>query len=130
MKKVFKLLLSLLIVLSIFGCTKQEDTTITGQKTIKIAVFDKDNAAMFEKDVTTDKEYLVEVLEDLNKDGSLTVQLEDSQYGKYIDAFNGAKQENNYYWNYYVNDDYASVGISECVLKQGDVYTFKLEKFE
>ena len=130
MKKVFKLLLSLLIVLSIFGCTKQEDTTVTGQKTIKIAVFDKNNAAMFEKDVTTDKEYLVEVLEDLAKDGSLTVQLEDSQYGKYIDAFNGVKQENNYYWNYYVNDDYASVGISECVLKQGDVYTFKLEKFE
>jgi len=40
------------------------------------------------------------------------------------------KQEDNYYWNYYINDEYAPVGVSSYKIKENDVYTFKLEKFE
>ena len=31
---------------------------------------------------------------------------------------------------YYINDEYAPVGVSSYKIKENDVYTFKLEKFE
>ena len=59
----------------------------------------------------------------------LNVETEDSDYGAYIISIGDLEQGDNYYWNYYVNGEYASVGVSSYEIKNNDVFTFKLEKF-
>ena len=73
------------------------------------------------------KEQLEDVLKSLE---DLDMETETGDYGEYIISINDKKQENNYYWNYYINGEYAPVGVSSYKIKENDVYTFKLEKFE
>lgn len=56
--------------------------------------------------------------------------MEDSEYGKYITSILGIEQGDNYYWSYYINNEYANVGVSNCEIEQDKIYTFKIEKFE
>ena len=70
------------------------------------------------------------LLDALNSLEDLKVETEDSDYGAYIISISDLEQGDNYYWNYYVNGEYASVGVSSYEIKNNDVFTFKLEKFE
>ena len=56
--------------------------------------------------------------------------MEDGKYGKFITSILGIEQGDNYYWSYYINDEYANVGVSSCEVEQNKMYTFKIEKFE
>ena len=40
------------------------------------------------------------------------------------------EQGDNYYWSYYIDDQYATVGVSNCQIENGKTYNFKIEKFE
>lgn len=93
-------------------------------KTITISVFNKENENIYKENVNTDKQYLIEVLEE-NKD--LNVKSEDSQYGKYITSIKGIEQGDNYYWSYYIDGQYAEVGVSSCEIEDGKTYDFKIE---
>lgn len=94
------------------------------KKTITISVFNKENENIYKERVNTDKQYLIEVLEE-NKD--LDVKAEDSQYGKYITSIKGIEQGDNYYWSYYIDGQYAEVGVSSCEIENGKTYDFKIE---
>ena len=94
---------------------------------ITVSVFDKESNQIYNKNIETNKKYLSEVLED-NKD--LNVKMEDGKYGKFITSILGIEQGDNYYWSYYINDEYANVGVSSCEVEQNKMYTFKIEKFE
>jgi len=94
---------------------------------ITISVFDKDNKEIYNKGIETEEKYLAGVLE---KTKDLEVKMEDSEYGKYITSILGIEQGDNYYWSYYINDEYANVGVSNCGVESNKVYTFKFEKFE
>ena len=94
---------------------------------ITIAVYDKYNKEIYNKGIETEEKYLSGVLEETKE---LEVKMEDSQYGKYITSILGIEQGDNYYWSYYINDEYANVGVSSCEVESNKVYTFKFEKFE
>lgn len=100
------------------------DKTIT---IITVSVFDKENKEIYNKTIETEEKYLSEIME---KNKELDVKMENSTYGKYITSILGLEQGNNYYWSYYINGEYANIGISNCELEQNKIYTFKIEKFE
>lgn len=94
---------------------------------VTINVFDKENSNIYNKSIETNKEYLLEILNDTEE---LNVVTEDSQYGAYITSIMGIEQGDNYYWSYYIDGEYASVGVSNCEVEDGKTYDFKIEKFE
>ena len=47
--------------------------------------------------------------------------------GIFINEINGEKGSSGKYWIYYVNDKEASVGVSNYIIKEGDVITFQQE---
>lgn len=101
-----------------------ENVVGENNKTVTISVYNKENENIYKENVNTDKQYLIEVLEE-NKD--LDVITEDSQYGKYITSIKGIEQGNNYYWSYYIDGTYAEVGVSSCEIEDGKTYEFKIE---
>ncbi|MBQ9827592.1 MAG: DUF4430 domain-containing protein, partial [Lachnospiraceae bacterium] len=105
------------------ACGKKEEA---GNQ-IQILVYDKENNEIYNETFKTEEKFLGDALA---KQEDLEVVTEDSDYGPFITSIKGLAQGDNYYWNYYVNGGYAEVGISQQEIKDGDVYTFKLEKFE
>lgn len=96
------------------------------EKDIKILISDKDGNNIFSGDVETEAMYLIDAL---NETENVNVVFENGPYGAYITEINGIKQEDGYYWTYYINDEYASVGASTCEIEDGKTYSFKIEKF-
>ena len=130
-KIVISIIIAMLVVISVFAIIKNILKTNTfedeQQKTIIISIYDKENNNIFKEDIETNKTYLIDVLEE-NKD--LKVVDEDSQYGKYITSIMGIKQEDDYYWSYYIDGQYATTGVSKCEIEDNKQYSFKIEKFE
>lgn len=50
-----------------------------------------------------------------------------SGLGSFITEINGVKGTPGKYWMYYVNDKLASVGVSNYILKEGDIISWKNE---
>ena len=103
-----------------------EDSTGNSMQ-ISIKVFDKENVEIYNKTIDTEEKYLADVLETLD---DLDIIMEDSQYGKYITSILEITEGDNYYWSYYINDEYASVGVSNCEIEENSIYSFKIEKYE
>ena len=126
------LVLVLTILILIIGSTfiinkKQNIETETLIKNIQVFVYDENEILIYDKGKQTEKNVLVDLLKSLD---DLNVETETGPYGEYIISINSKKQGDNYYWNYYINGEYASVGISSHKIKDNDIYSFKLEKFE
>lgn len=60
----------------------------------------------------------------------LELKTKDSDYDEYIIFIKSVEQAGNYYWNYYANSEYTQTGVSSQKIKNDNVYTFKLEKYE
>ena len=102
--------------------------TEEGTYTYNITETKGDNEKItYDEKVKTEEKFLSDALAKID---GLEVVTEESDYGPYIVSIKGLEQGDNWYWNYYVNGEYAQVGISQQEVKDGDVYTFKLEKFE
>ena len=123
MKRFLALLLAAMMILGLAACGKKEEA---GNE-IQILVYDRENSTVYDEKIKTEEKYLGDALAKID---DLEVVTEDSDYGPYIVSIKGLEQGDNYYWNYYVNGEYAQVGVSQQEIKEGDVYTFKLEKFE
>lgn len=131
-----KILITIIIVLIAVGIvcgivvyTNSTDLEkVSGaMKEISIMIYDKDNEEIFKIELRTEAQYLSDVLEETE---NLDIQMQDTEYGKYITSIQGISEGDDYYWSYYINDEYAEVGVSNCEIKDGDRYTFKIEKFE
>lgn len=94
---------------------------------ITISVFDKENLNIYNKNVETEETYLIDVLKNLE---DLNMITEETEYGEYITSIMNIEQGDNYYWSYYIDDQYATVGVSNCQIENGKTYNFKIEKFE
>jgi len=134
MNKKIKLILGIVFILlilvvgGIFIINKSNDTDDKNAlKNIQIIVYDENEKVIYDEKKATEKSILLDVLKSLK---DLDIETETGDYGEYIISINDKKQENNYYWNYYINEEYAPVGVSSYKIKDDDVYTFKLEKFE
>lgn len=96
------------------------------EKNITISVFDKENKSIYNENMETEAIYLIDALEESI---GLDIEKEDSAYGAYITSINGISQGDNFYWSYYINDEYANVGVSSCKIEDGKTYKFKIEEF-
>lgn len=126
MKKYLIIMLVFLISLIMLGCSKKDDKELENCD-IQIIVYDKDNDIIYNEEKNISTCYLIDVL---NSFEDLELKTENGDYGEYILSINGVDQGDNYYWNYYINDEYAEVGVGNCIIEDESVYTFKLEKFE
>lgn len=104
-----------------------DEVVIKDEKNISIFVFDKENKNVYSGDVATEEKFLIDVLEKMD---GLDVVSEDGSYGAYIVSIMGISQGDNYYWTYYIDDEYASVGVSGCEIEDGKTYNFKIEKYD
>ena len=130
MKKNLLIVLIAIIIVSAIGIgiimSKKEAIQET-EKNIEIIVYDNNELAIYEDKVSTKSNKLLTALKEIE---NLEIVYENSQYGAFIISINSIKQENDYYWNYYVNGEYVTVGISDYEIKNNDKFEFHLEKFE
>ena len=136
------LLLTVAMALSAIGCnsssnsgavTSNETTAVSsgsnvlgeGKTKFTFTVVDKDgNETEFE--IHTDKETVGQALQELN-----LIAGENSEYGVYVKTVNGITADydtDKVYWAFYVNGTYATSGVDTTPVKEGDKYSFKVEK--
>ncbi|QQK07264.1 DUF4430 domain-containing protein [Miniphocaeibacter halophilus] len=130
MKKIKFLVISLLLVFSLVACstktnTEKETNIPTENNTITVNIIleeDKQEFANEEIETTEDKNLL-----SLLKDNFEIVESDG-----FITSINGREQDENEgkYWTYTVNNEYATTGAGEYILKNKDTIVFSLEKFE
>lgn len=92
---------------------------------INISVYDKEGAEIYNKSIDTHQEFLIDVINEITE---LEVITEDSKYGKYIISIMKLEQDDKYFWSYYIDGNYASVGVSKCKVEKGKNYSFKMEE--
>ena len=126
MKRIVKILLVVIAVFLIAtGCTKNDETVKHQEKKVQIIIYNKNKDIIYDENVSTKKELLIEVLKEQDE---IDLKTEDGQYGEYILSINDIEQGDNYYWTYYINEEYASVGVSQYKIKNNEKYEFKIEK--
>ena len=107
-KIVISIIIAIFVVISVFAIIKNilktNQIKDEQQKTIIISVHDKENKNIFEEEIETNKTYFTSIME--------------------------IKQEDDYYWSYYIDEQYATTGVSECEIEENKHYSFKIEKFE
>ena len=125
MKKNGKLILATAVVVVLIAVFvgiwyATRPATSQGSKTITVEVVHKDGSS---KDFTyhTDAEYLGEVLlaEGL-------IQGDEGDYGLYITAVDGEEavyETDGAYWAFYVGDEYASLGVDQTPIADGDSFS-------
>lgn len=97
------------------------------EKEITISIFNKETEKIYSARVKTEKTYLIDVLKELKE---INVVTEKSEYGDFIISIMNIEQGDNFYWSYYIDNEYATVGVSNCKVEDGKTYNFKIEKFE
>ena len=122
-KSIFTLIFLAMLMLLI-SCSN------TVESNINIVINDYEKNVLFDEEIKTEKTKLIDVLEELDID----LEYEDGQYGAYITSIKGVDQKEDdngvYYWCYYVDDTYATTGVSACYIEDGKKYTFNYEYFE
>lgn len=58
------------------------------------------------------------------------VQSKTYDFGTFIEGINGVLGNNDQYWAFYVNDQYAQEAADKIILQSGDSLTFRLESVE
>ena len=96
-----------------------------GHTMFEFSVVDKKgNETFFE--IHTDKTIVGEALQELD-----LIQGEDGQYGLYVKTVGGITADydkDGMYWAFYVNGEYAMSGVDTTEIKEGEQYSFKIEK--
>ena len=132
-KRILNILLLLMIpILLLTGCNNKannKDNNFVNKVTIVIV--DDKKKELFNKEVETKNKYLIDVLKENEE---IKLEYEDNKYGAYITSLMGIDQKTTdkgmYYWGYYIDDEYAEVGISNCEIKKDSTYKFVYEYYE
>ncbi len=96
-----------------------------GQTEFDFAVVDKDGKETW-FEIHTDQETVGEALLEHN-----LIAGEEGQYGLYVKTVNGITADydiDQTYWAFYVNGEYAQLGVDSTKIIAGDSYSFKVEK--
>lgn len=141
-KKISSLLLCMMLIVAMaftaLGCGEKnpsendgkENQTIEkvlGEGSVKIlfTVVEADGTeTTFE--IHTDKETVGDALLE-----HALIAGEESAYGLYVKTVNGITADydtDGTYWAFYVNGEYALTGVDSTSIKEGETYTFKVEK--
>ena len=97
---------------------------VSGEKDLSLKIVYADNS--YEYSLSTDKETVLEVLQEYNEIYDLELITQDSEWGAFIVSLKGVQQDdvNGYYYTYTLNGEYAD-GISIQTINDGDVLEFK-----
>lgn len=110
---------------TISGVQTEAESLGEGEKTFMFTVVDADgNETAFE--IHTDDEMVGEALLALG-----LIAGDDGDYGLYVKEVNGIAADydvDGTYWAFYVNDEYATTGVDQTPVADGDSYAFKVEK--
>lgn len=110
---------------TISGVQTEAQSLGEGEKTFMFTVVDADgNETAFE--IHTGDETVGEALLELG-----LIAGDDGEYGLYVKEVNGITADydvDGTYWAFYVNDEYASAGVDQTPVTDGDSYSFKVEK--
>ena len=117
MKKLLPLLLVLIMVFTLIGCstTKATFTVIATDLTGNETTFT----------IKTDAKTVGEAL--INEG---LIKGHATDYGLYIDEVNGIAldwDKDGKYWAFYIDGEYAQTGVDSTAVKDGAIYTFKPE---
>jgi len=107
--------------------TQAKDVKVLGEGSVQFdfTVVDKDGSKT-EFEIHTDKKMVGEALTELK-----LIEGEDSEYGLYVKKVNGIAADydkDGMYWAFYINGEYAMSGVDTTEIKEGDSYSFKIEK--
>ena len=155
MKKIFAIILSLVLILSLAACAaapaatepaatepavsnpalenpatepapEGEETEPSVSKTeFTFIVVDKDGKET-PFTIATDKTYVGEALIDEG-----LIEGEEGPYGLYVKTVNGIRADydkDKVYWAFYINGEYAVSGVDVTEITAGDTYALKVEK--
>lgn len=125
-KKIAIITIIAIIVIAIIGIIvgNLNNNHSNVEKEITISIFNKETEKIYSAGVKT---YLIDVLKELKE---INVVTEKSEYGDFIISIMNIEQGDNFYWSYYIDNEYATVGVSNCKVEDGKTYNFKIEKFE
>ncbi len=128
-KKIAIITIIAIIVIAIIGIIvgNLNNNHSNVEKEITISIFNKETEKIYSAGVKTEKTYLIDVLKELKE---INVVTEKSEYGDFIISIMNIEQGDNFYWSYYIDNEYATVGVSNCKVEDGKTYNFKIEKFE
>lgn len=128
-KKITIITIIAIIVIAIIGIIvgNLNNNHSNVEKEITISIFNKETEKIYSAGVKTEKTYLIDVLKELKE---INVVTEKSEYGDFIISIMNIEQGDNFYWSYYIDNEYATVGVSNCKVEDGKTYNFKIEKFE
>lgn len=148
LKKAVSIIVCLVLTLAVFcmtGCQSQDNSETTassasteaaptafandsvigeGATQFKFSVTDADKkTSNFE--IHTDKKTVGEALEEVGM-----IKGENGAYGLYVKTVNGMTfdyDKDGKYWAFYVNGEYASVGVDKTNIEENTEYSFKVE---
>ncbi len=130
-KTVFKKILSavlcfvLIAAMALTFASCKDNGGQNGEKTFTFVVVDLSGTEKSEE-ITTNKQYVGEALLDQG-----IIEGEDGDYGLYVKKVNGIVADydkDKTYWAFYINGEYAMTGVDKTEIKDGETYTFKIEK--
>lgn len=113
-----------LIVYNVAGPKTQE-----GGKTCTLEVMD-DNGELTSYELSTDAEYLGELMDEAAASEEFSYEGEDGDYGLYIDTVNGLTADydtDGAYWAIYVNGEYGQNSADTQPVADGDTYRLTYE---
>lgn len=137
MKKILGLSLAVILAvasLGFIGCTQSvtttntapATTTVSANVTVKINYGDKKDVGTYSI-AYTEGMTAFDALTKAATEAGGTIEATDSQYGKYIQAINGVKEDGTKFWLFTVNGEMAPQSSDATILKSGDSVEFNFQ---
>ena len=125
MKRTLSLLLALIMIIALVGCSAKKEAPVAGAVSFKVVVTDLDgNETAFEYTSSA-----ASVGEALVAEG--LIEGHETEYGLYIDTVNGITADwdkDQTYWAFYVGGEYATTGIDGTQIVADTTYGLTLTK--
>jgi len=119
-----KILALILVVVLFVGCGDKQETVTGGQVTFRFEMTDKDGEVT-DWSVTTTQTILSDAL---IEEG--LIEGEEGEYGLFVKSVNGVViEEDNAYWELFVDGESSMIGVSSVEVEQGMTYAFIYSTF-
>lgn len=122
-KKITLFILSVVLIFSFFGCTKNETSADKTEKNIIVEIIAKEKTETI--NITTLADNLGDALTEKN-----LISGTKGQYGLFVKSVNGitADEKNEEWWCFTKGDEQLFTGVDSVKISDGDLYKITLKK--